>query len=163
MDRIKEDDLDDKRVAFTRWVEAKEDRAIPNAEWLPGWGDPLYARETISRPVQPYADQYDALYRKIGKSLTLDDYGHWEHPHPKWWKPTKKMAKRLRRLQELRALKSETIPNPDYDPVRADEWKKTRTPPYSATQIMTGQSYRPDLNDFEPAPTFNTALPAASE
>jgi hypothetical protein len=128
---------------FARWIAALEPPVI--TPLLSRWGPPLYARETLYRQVQPYYDQYDDLYREIGATLGTDDEtGFWEQPDPKFWKPSRKMAKRLRRLAALREKMWEILPNPDYDPVRAAAWKEQHT--YNQQQIKVGQSYHPDVS-----------------
>jgi hypothetical protein len=132
------------------WAEAEaEERLI--TKWLPRPGArPLYARETFTAPVEPYYTRYQHLYGVIGDSLnnwaTDDGEGRetWELPNENYWKPTAPMRAMLRELDALEKQAWRTVPNPEYDPVRAKEWEEKRQRCKSTTMYV-GQSYNPEI------------------
>jgi hypothetical protein len=140
------------------WAEAEaEERLI--TKWLPRPGArPLYARETFTAPVEPYYTRYQHLYGVIGDSLnnwaTDDGEGRetWELPNENYWKPTAPMRAMLRELDALEKQAWRTVPNPEYDPVRAKEWEEKVANRYQSTTHYVGQSYTPLLTPPEPTP-----------
>jgi hypothetical protein len=130
-----------------KWTEAPE----PITPWLGNpFGPPPYARETIVERIEPYYTRYQNLYAAIGDSLNnwADDdsayAGTWELPNENYWKPTAPMRTMLRELYALEKQAWRTVPNPDYDPVRAKAWEEKRQRCKSTTMYV-GQSYNPEI------------------
>lgn len=126
---------------WAKWVEPEERVTTRDIlAWGSLFGPPRYARETITQPVEPYYSQHKALRWEISETLTNDEYGNWSVPDPEWWTPTPAMQAKLDQLADLESKRFAEVPNPDYDPLLAEEWRQRRHRP---TVIETGQSYNP--------------------
>jgi hypothetical protein len=124
----------DKQALFAKWLDALETRDYPATRLL--WGRPLYAQETITERIEPFATQYD----EVSDQLPWFEDGP---PDPEFYTPTKRLRRLWNKLDTLKPLAFRQIPNPDYDPIRAMEWKANRRKPFDQVKIQVGQSYNP--------------------
>jgi hypothetical protein len=90
------------------------------------FGPPLYARKTVTERIEPFATEYDALWKTHPDYWACPDCGG--QPDPKFYAPTLELLALDAALDELRAKGFLEIANPDYDAERAAEWKRKRAP-----------------------------------
>jgi hypothetical protein len=141
---------------FKEWVEAYDAKeSIIDPYFAP----PIYAQKTVRRRIEPYATRYDC-WNRVHPSY----YSENGEPESEWYAPTPKLLKLEALLDKLEAKGFETVPNPDYDEQRAEEYYETRRARYrpgDQTTITVGQSYNPDLTAVGSriAAVYTTAFP----
>jgi hypothetical protein len=102
------------------------------------FGPPKYARKTVTERVEPWATQYDELEREHPDHFLCSECGG--EVDPEFYEPTPKLLALDAQLDALKARGFREVPNPDYDPVRAEEWCARRSP-LNQKKVTWGQSF----------------------
>lgn len=123
---------------FAAWTEKLATREIPDLDISRLLGiTPFCAIKTIKERVEPFATEYDSLTDQLP---WLGDDGP---PDPRFYRPTPRLRRIWKRLDELRPQAFRTVLNPEYTEECAEEWERNRRKPFNQTKIVIGQSYNP--------------------
>jgi hypothetical protein len=101
---------------------------------------PRYVRQTLQEPVEPYYSRWRELKWEL--PYECPECGT---PDPQWYTPTQELLDLQTRVRALGNKAFRTVPNPDYDPVRAAEWEEKRKARLNQTKFEWGQSYNEEI------------------
>lgn len=119
---------------LSAWLDARE--PPHTSPLLQGFGPPRYALRELHERVEPWATYYDEARRE----LPWHEYGE---PDPLFYQPTPLLIELQDRVDALGRKAYRVVPNPDYDPERAEEWYRQRGP-INQVKMEWGQSYAKD-------------------
>lgn len=125
--------MDDRFPWVNLKIEGQDYPILPTALFVTV---PIWARETIEEPVEPYHgiwERLSAIVDAIYAGHDADDDGD------TWWKPSEELLALAALQGDLRRQAFRRVPNPEYDAERAQEWDTAhpgRRPVFSQTIVI---------------------------